>query len=107
VDLLGSQPGAQRITTPIMVRRDLPRRRLAVIPGEVVEELHWAPSGQGHVGAVVVVVVQPARWGVQASLIAGVQPGIGPFGGQVRLKRSAFPLVWGRYGRVRRCWVPA
>ena len=34
---------------------------LAVVPGEVVEELHGAPSVQGAVGPVVVVVVQPAR----------------------------------------------
>jgi HD-GYP domain-containing protein (c-di-GMP phosphodiesterase class II) len=38
-----------------------PVGRLAVVPRDVVEELHGAASVQGAVGPVVVVVVQPAR----------------------------------------------
>jgi hypothetical protein len=47
-----------------------------VVPGEVVEELHGTPSVKGSVGPVVVVVVQPAGEGVQAGLVAQVEPGI-------------------------------
>ena len=49
---------------------------LGVIPEEVVEELHGTPSVKGSVGPVVVVVVQPAGEGVQAGLVAQVEPGI-------------------------------
>jgi hypothetical protein len=58
--------------------RDLLVSSLGVVFGEVVEELHGGLSSEGVVGPVVGVGVQPDREGIQAGLVAGIHPCIGP-----------------------------
>jgi hypothetical protein len=80
---------------------------LAVVLREVVEDLHRAAASQGSMWPVVVVVVQPTRQGRQAGLVAGVQPGIGPLGGQGEVEAFGLAVGLGPIGAGAPSRVPA
>ncbi len=77
--------------------------RLDVLPREVANAVRGDGATDAGVGSVVIVLMEPVPVGRSTGLVAGVGPGIGPFGREGAVEALDLPFVWGRYGRVRRC----
>ena len=75
-------------------------RELAVIPREVVNAVRGDGTTDAGVGSVVIVVVDPVPVGRGPGLVAGIRPGIGPFGSEGAIEPFDLPV---RLWAIRSC----